>query len=137
MPVAGLGCWDFSGNGSSSSTGSTASAPATDPPVIQEIDTSQTVTENGAYYDIYFSVTYSDDDDVVVSAAVYVPVIGKTIQIPIPASLQQSSGAGIPLGFQVSDDIPLGGAGETNFQVTLTNSAGVVSTAYTMTIDLE
>ncbi len=40
---------------------------------------------------------------------------------------QQSSGNGVPFGFQVSDDVPLGGAGPTTFLVTLTNSSGVAS----------
>ncbi len=137
VPASSLACFDATTAGSGSGTGTTGSVPSTSPPVIGEIDVPVAVTATGAYYIIDGSITYSDSDDVVTSGAVQVPVIGKTIPIAIAPQFQQMQGNGIPIQFQVSDDIPLGGAGPTTFIVTLTNSAGATSAPYDLTIDLQ
>lgn len=112
--------------------------PQTAPPVIDSLDLASPalVSADGAFYVISGSVTYHDDDDVIESGGVYVPVIGKTIPITIPPEYQTAIGAGIPLSFQVSDDIPLTHAGPTSFVVTFTNKSGAVSTGWNATVDL-
>jgi hypothetical protein len=50
---------------------------------------------------------------------------------------QQSAEYGIPFSFQVSDDVPLGGAGPTSYIVTLTNKSGAVSQPIEESIDLQ
>jgi hypothetical protein len=124
------------GSGSSSGGGSTA-VPQTDAPVIDAINMPASVAESGNLYIVQGSITWHDDDDVVVSGAVYIPVIGKTIPVTIPSDYQQSDEYGIPFGFQVSDDVPLGGAGPTTYTVTLTNKGGAVSQAVQESIDLQ
>ena len=133
-----VSCLPSTGGGTgSSSGGSTSKTPQTTPPVIDSLDLSSPAAVNGAFYVISGSITYHDDDDVIESGAVYVPVIGKTIPVTIPPEDQQSFGAGIPFAFQVSDDVPLGGAGPTTFIVTLTNKSGAVSAGITATVDLQ
>jgi hypothetical protein len=125
------------GSGSSSGGGGAATAAETDPPVIQALDMPASVSPTGAYYVVQGSITFTDDDDVVVSGGVYIPVIGKTIPVTIPPEFQGSSGYGTPFAFQVSDDVPLGGAGPTTYVVTLTNKSGAVSAGYQESIDLQ
>jgi hypothetical protein len=115
-----------SGSGSSGSSGNTA-APQTDPPVIDALNMPASVSESGAVYVIQGSITYHDDNDVVVSGSVFIPVIGKTIPVTIDPAYQTTAGYGVPFGFQVSDDVPLGGAGQTSYTVTLTNKSGATS----------
>lgn len=137
LSLLGLaGCWPTGGEKGGSSSGGTASVPQTSPPVIDSLDLPGSLSPEGAYYVARGSITYHDNDDVIESGAVYVPVIGKTIPVTIAPEDQQSFGAGIPFQFQVSDDIPLGGAGPTSFIVTLTNKGGAVSVGWNVTIDL-
>jgi hypothetical protein len=123
-------------SGSSGGTGNTA-APQTAPPVIDALDMPPSVSESGAFYVIQGSITYHDDDDVVVSASVHIPVIGKTIPVAIDPAYQTSAEYGIPFAFQVSDDVPLGGAGPTSYSVTLINKSGAQSQPFQETIDLQ
>jgi hypothetical protein len=133
-----LACgWPPTGGSGSSSGGGAATEAQTDPPVIQSLDMPASVSPMGAYYVVQGSITFSDDDDVVVSGGVYIPVIGKTIPVTIPSEYQQSNGYGTPFAFQVSDDVPLGGAGPTTYIVTLTNKSGAVSAGYQDSIDLQ
>jgi hypothetical protein len=119
--------WPPTGGSTSSSSGGTTAAPQTDAPVIDALNMPASVSESGNLYYIAGSITWHDDDDVVVSGAVDIPVIGKTIPVTIPPEDQQSTAYGIPFAFQVSDDVPLGGAGATTYIVTLTNKSGAVS----------
>jgi hypothetical protein len=135
--VSACGWPPTGGSSSSSGGGTTATIPDTDPPVIQALDMPAAVTPTGAYYVVQGSITFSDDDDVVVSGGVYIPVIGKTIPVSIPPQDQVSNGYGTPFAFQVSDDVPLGGAGPTTYIVTLTNKSGAVSAGYQESIDLQ
>jgi hypothetical protein len=131
-------CWPTGGGTTgSSSGGGKVTTPQTTPPVIDSLDLASPAAINGAFYVITGSITWHDADDVIESGSVYVPVIGKAIPVTIPPEDQISLGAGIPFGFQVSDDIPLGGAGPTTFIVTLTNKSGAVSVGWQATVDLE
>ena len=122
-----------SGSGSTTGTGS-GSVPATDPPVIDSLDMSASASAVNGTYTVFGSITYHDDDDVVVSAQVYVYVTGKTLTVPVTDP--ESMAAGVPFSFNLSADVPLGGAGPTNYTVTLTNKSGVVSQPYAETVTL-
>ncbi len=137
-PAGLLACWPTTG-GSTGSSG-TSAAPAgtgtTDPPVIQSLDMdSSALTPVSDMYTIFGTITYEDDDDKVTAFKVYVPVLGKTYTFTVDNP--QSTGYGQPIEFTLSADPPLGGAGPTNYELSLVNSSGSVSTAVEKSMDLE
>ena len=138
VALASAACWPPThGNGTSSSSSSNnnsgGSTPATDPPVIQSLNLNASATNQGAIYEIDGVITFTDDDDVVVSFNVEVPVLGKTYNFP---TSEQMSGYGVPISFTVSSDVPLTSAGPTQFVITLINKSGAKSTPVAATVDL-
>jgi len=136
MPFGVLACWpgaQGSGSGSSSSTGPAAT---TDPPVIQALNMNGgIITPVNDTYTVVGSITYSDDDDVVVTVQVDVPVVGHTYSFPVASPVSTADGE--PFQFTVSADPPLGGAGPTNYIVTLVNKSGAISAPVEESMDLE
>jgi hypothetical protein len=122
------------GNGDSTSGASGGTAPTTDPPVITSLNMSASASATNDSYTVFGSISYSDDDDVVVSAQVHVYVTGQTLNIPVDD--QESNAYGVPFSFNLSADPPLGGAGPTDYTVTLTNKGGAVSAGIEETVDL-
>jgi hypothetical protein len=136
LPVALVACWPTTGGDGGSGSSSAAPTATTDPPVIQSLDMNGgAITPVNDTYTVVGSITYEDDDDVVSTVQVNVPVIGKTYSIPVadPAS----TAAGEPFYFTVSADPPLGGAGPTNYIVTLVNKSGAISAGVEKSMDLE
>jgi hypothetical protein len=134
LPFGVVACWPTTGgNGSSSS--STPTAPTTDPPVIQALDMTASASAVNGTYTITGSITYSDDDDVVTAIKVNVPVIGKTYTFAASQPYEATADAE-PFEFTLSADVPLGGAGETDYIVTLVNQSGAVSAGVEETVDL-
>jgi hypothetical protein len=143
VALLGAGCWPTAGSGSSTSSGSGTATPQTDPPVIDSLDMSQSPTFANNTYTVFGSVTFEDDDDVVVSANVYVYVTAKTYNIAITPADLASEGTSVPtpmtpsLSFPLTADPPLGGAGPTNYSVTLVNKSGAKSQAIEESVDLQ
>jgi hypothetical protein len=137
VPSGLLACWPTTGGSTSSGNGSTAAAlPTTDPPVITDLSMSASVlTPTNGVYTVSGVITYSDDDDVVSKFQVQVPVLGKTYTFPVDNPV--AAGYGEPIAFTLSADAPLGGAGPTNYILTLVNSSGAVSAGVEESMDLE
>jgi hypothetical protein len=137
IPVVVAGCFDGTGDDSSSS--STAPAGTTDPPVIESLNMSESALGSASTtstYTVFGSITYADDDDVVTAFQVEVPVLGHTYTFPLPDPVSTAYGESI--SFPLSTDAPLGGAGLTNYIVTLVNKSGAVSAAGPeQSVDLE
>jgi hypothetical protein len=138
LGLLGSACWPTVGSGGSSSGSGAAAAPQTDPPVITSLDMTASASPVGAVYPIDGSITFTDDDDIVVSVQVYVYVIGKTYSFPVDAADQVPAVTPVtlPFSFTLSDDVPLGGAGPTNYTVTLVNKSGAMSEPVEATVDL-
>jgi hypothetical protein len=137
VPVVACG-WPPTGSddGGSGST-SAAPTPTTDPPTIVALNMNDSVaTAVGDEYTLDGYVTYSDDDDVVTEYQVMVPVIGHTYTYPFPKPYA-SNGYAQYISFSLSADPPLGGAGATNYIITLVNSSGAVSQGSEQSADLE
>jgi hypothetical protein len=134
--VAVVGCnWPPTGTGSSSSPSSgTASTPIGDPPIITAADMSGSAAPNNGVYTIFGSLTYSCDDDVVHTVRVSVPVVGKSYDFPGPDT---ADGYGTPFNFTLVDDIPLAGAGPTNYSIILITKGGAQSAPFPETVDLQ
>lgn len=127
MPLVVVGCFDGTGDDSTSSS-STTPTGTTDPPVIQSLNMSESAlgsVSTSATYTVFGSITYADDDDVVTAFQVEVPVLGHTYTFPFADPVSTAYGESI--SFPLSTDAPLGGAGATNYIVTLVNKSGVVS----------
>jgi hypothetical protein len=125
VPVVAVGCFDGTGDDSSSTT---TTAGTTDPPVIQSLNMSESALGSAsttAEYTVFGSITYADDDDVVTAFQVEVPVLGHTYTFPLADPVSTAYGESI--SFPLSTDPPLGGAGATNYIITLVNMSGVVS----------
>lgn len=138
LPGALLACWPTGGSttGSGGSTAAPAGTGTTDPPVIESLDMNGgALTPVNDIYTIFGSITYDDDDDVVTAFDVYVPVLGKTYTFPVANPVSQ--GFGEPISFTLSADPPLGGAGPTNYELTLVNKSGSISAAVEKSMDLE
>jgi hypothetical protein len=135
MPAGLLACWPTTAGTTTGST-STSALPTTDAPVITDLNMSASIlTPTKDMYTITGVITYSDDDDVVVKAEVEVPVLGKTY--PFNFANPVSDAFGETITFQLSADPPLGGAGPTNYILTLVNASGAVSAGVEESMDLE
>jgi len=138
MPVVALACLVPNGKGGSSSGSGTGPAtPSTDPPVIQSLnmDNAALYPQANNMYLVSGTITYADDNDVVSKFQVQVPVIGKTYTFDVPDPAATAYGQ--PIAFTVSADPPLGGAGPTNYIVTLVNKSGAVSQGVEESMNLQ
>jgi len=137
LPLVACSAWPPTSSSTGSSGTSSAAQPQTDPPVIVSLNmTASALTPVNDQYTVYGQITYSDDDDVVTTINVYVPVVGHTYSFPQPQPYQ-SDVYGAYFSFPLSADPPLGGAGQTTYEVTLVNASGAVSQASIQHADLE
>jgi hypothetical protein len=126
VPVLAAGCFD--GTGDDGSSPGTSTSWTTDPPVIQSLNMSESALGSAStdvQYTVFGSITYSDDDDVVTAFQVEVPVLGHTYTFSLPDPVSTAYGESI--SFPLSTDPPLGGAGPTNYIISLVNKSGSVS----------
>jgi hypothetical protein len=134
LGLLAISCSNWPPSGTDTNGTGTGAVPTTTPPVIDSLDMEASASAVNDVYTVIGSITYHDDDDVVVTVEVTVPVIGKTLTIPVTDP--SSEGAGEPFEFNLSADPPLGGAGPTNYSVVLVNKSGAVSAPYAATVDL-
>jgi hypothetical protein len=139
VPVAACANWPPSTSNTDGTPSTAATATGTtDPPVIVELDMTNSALTAAANdtYTVYGSISYTDDDDVVTGFQVYVPVVGHTYQFSVVGT-PVSSAYGQPISFPLSADPPLGGAGETTYELSLVNGSGAVSQPSIQHADLE
>ena len=126
--------WPGSEGGSSGSSSSgSAGAPAS-AAVIDEVDLPANAQAMNAEYDIIGSITFHDDAVAVDKVQVVIPVIGKTLDYNAGDVM---SAAGYEFDIQVSADVPLGGAGATNFEISLVDKNGGVTAPVVKTVILQ
>jgi hypothetical protein len=136
-PLA-LGACDWPPKSVSGTDGGSSGVPSGTLPsaaVIDEIDLSASAQASGRYYNIYGSISFHDDQEPVHLIRLRVPVIAKTYDYAA-GDVQQA--LGLSLDLVVSSDVPLGGAGPTNFQITVVDRDGRESSPpVTKSVDLQ
>jgi hypothetical protein len=138
--LAGLsGCDLLKQNGADagSSTNGAADGGAHYPPPTLDDWSMPSSADPGTdgFYTLIGTISFHDDSDQAVHfIRVRVPVIGKTYDFPAG---DLASAIGAEFEMKLSDDVPLGGAGQTNYQVSLVDIEGDESTPVTETVYLQ
>jgi hypothetical protein len=122
------------GNSNGSSGSPAAGGKFNAKPVIDAVSLPEGATPVGSVYLLQGSISCHDDDDAVHAVNVRIPAIGHTVSIPAGDRARIESE---PLTVQLPTDIPLGGRGATELDVTVVDTQGAESDPKALTVVLQ